>query len=166
MCLVCLSVLVLALSGCSRRQQEWEKAREADTVAAYETFLKAFPGGEFVSQARARILPWALVGTGSAVIAAGIATGLIASSKEQELEDNCPQGNCPNPSTEPGWQEKIHDTKRIALVTDVLWGVGLATLGAGITLLVIDPAGDEPAQTELQAGCRGGGCGLALSGRF
>lgn len=47
-------VLVLALSACSRRQTEWEAARAADTVESYERFLKAFPQGEFSSQAEAR----------------------------------------------------------------------------------------------------------------
>lgn len=47
-------VLALALSACSRRQTEWEAARAADTVESYERFLKAFPQGEFSSQAEAR----------------------------------------------------------------------------------------------------------------
>lgn len=47
-------VLALALSACSRRQTEWQGARAADTVESYERFLKAFPEGEFSSQATAR----------------------------------------------------------------------------------------------------------------
>lgn len=47
--------IVLVLGGCSRRQQEWETARKADTVEAYRTFLKTFPDGEFASQAQARV---------------------------------------------------------------------------------------------------------------
>jgi hypothetical protein len=112
-------------------------------------------------------LPWALIGTGSAVVVVGAVTGLMASAKGKELERGCPDGSCPNPSLASGWQGKIDDAGQMALVTDVLWGVGLATLGAGITLLVVDANSNEPAErTELQASCRGGGCGLGLQGRF
>ncbi|HSD74645.1 MAG TPA: SPOR domain-containing protein [Steroidobacteraceae bacterium] len=54
--LVALMIVSLALaSGCSRRQQEWEAARHADTVQAYQRFLASFPQGEFASQAQARV---------------------------------------------------------------------------------------------------------------
>lgn len=52
--LAAILVLALALSACSRRQTEWEAARAADSVESYERFLKAFPQGEFSSQAEAR----------------------------------------------------------------------------------------------------------------
>ncbi len=54
--LVALMVVSLAMAcGCSRRQQEWETARRADTVEAYQRFLGSFPDGEFASQAQARV---------------------------------------------------------------------------------------------------------------
>jgi cell division protein FtsN len=50
-----LSIMVaLALSGCSRQQSDWEKARTANTTDAYELFLKKYPSGEFTAQAQAR----------------------------------------------------------------------------------------------------------------
>jgi hypothetical protein len=52
--LVLIVTLALA-AGCSRRQQEWQAARSADTVQAYQRFLAAFPDGEFASQAQARV---------------------------------------------------------------------------------------------------------------
>jgi hypothetical protein len=55
---VLIALLVVSLasaSGCSRRQNEWEAARRTDTVEAYQRFLAAFPEGEFVSQAQARV---------------------------------------------------------------------------------------------------------------
>lgn len=53
--LVALVIVGVAVAaGCSRRQQEWETARRADTVEAYEQFLRSFPDGEFTSQAQAR----------------------------------------------------------------------------------------------------------------
>lgn len=54
--LIALIMVALVLaSGCSRRQQEWETARRADTVEAYQQFLRTFPDGEFTSQAQARV---------------------------------------------------------------------------------------------------------------
>jgi hypothetical protein len=112
-------------------------------------------------------LPWVLVATGSALVGTGVVTGLIASSKERELEQNCPGGTCPSEDQDPGWQDKIDQSKNLALITNVLWGVGLATAGVGVTLLLIgddDTGADAPSQ--LQAGCLGGGCGVVLRGGF
>jgi cell division protein FtsN len=50
---VCL-LAVLALSGCSRQQSDWEKTRAANTTDAYELFIKKYPSGEFTQQAQAR----------------------------------------------------------------------------------------------------------------
>src|SRR5450631_4745844 len=47
--------LVLALSGCSRQQSDWQKTREGNTAEAYEQFLKKYPSGEFAAQAQARV---------------------------------------------------------------------------------------------------------------
>jgi len=51
---VCCAV-VLGLSGCSRQQSDWEKARAANTTDSYEQFLKKYPSGEFTAQAQARV---------------------------------------------------------------------------------------------------------------
>lgn len=45
----------LVISGCSGRQQQWESARRADTLEAYQRFLQSYPDGEFASQAQARV---------------------------------------------------------------------------------------------------------------
>lgn len=46
--------LVIGVSGCSRQQSDWQKAREANTADAYQQFLKQYPSGEFTAQAQAR----------------------------------------------------------------------------------------------------------------
>ncbi|GAC1309285.1 MAG: hypothetical protein NVSMB10_16240 [Steroidobacteraceae bacterium] len=51
---ICCS-LVLVLSACSRQQSDWQKTREANSVDAYEHFLKKYPSGEFTAQAQARV---------------------------------------------------------------------------------------------------------------
>src|SRR5271169_2190961 len=50
---VCCAALI-GLSGCSRQQSDWQKARETNTADAYEQFLKKYPSGEFTAQAQAR----------------------------------------------------------------------------------------------------------------
>jgi hypothetical protein len=142
-------------------------AVEPSPLPPAEPALQLPPPAPTPGEPPARVLPWALIGTGSSVVVAGMVTGLMASAKEDELAEGCPSGTCPNPRQDPGWQDKIDDTRRMALVTDVLWGVGLATLGAGITLLVLDAGAEQPAErAELQAGCGGSGCNVALRGRF
>jgi len=51
---LCCAVL-LALSGCSRQQSDWQKTRATNTTDAYEQFLKKYPTGEFTAQAQARV---------------------------------------------------------------------------------------------------------------
>lgn len=50
---LCFAVMI-AMSGCSRQQSDWQKTREANTAEAYDEFLKKYPSGEFTAQAQAR----------------------------------------------------------------------------------------------------------------
>ncbi|HZF17154.1 MAG TPA: SPOR domain-containing protein [Steroidobacteraceae bacterium] len=53
---VCASVVIgTLLAACDARQSDWESARKADTAEAYGEFLKRYPQGDFVQQARARL---------------------------------------------------------------------------------------------------------------
>jgi cell division protein FtsN len=51
--LVC--AVAIGLSGCSREQSDWEKARAANNSDAYELFVKKYPSGSFTAQAQARL---------------------------------------------------------------------------------------------------------------
>ena len=53
--LVVCCATVIGLSGCSRQQSDWQKARDANSADAYEQFLKRYPSGEFTAQAQARV---------------------------------------------------------------------------------------------------------------
>ena len=53
--LVVCCATVIGLSGCSRQQSDWQKARDANSADAYEQFLKKYPSGEFTAQAQARV---------------------------------------------------------------------------------------------------------------
>ena len=50
------SFLVLALvAGCNRQEADWEEAREADTVAAYQEFLEEHPESQQAQVAQQRM---------------------------------------------------------------------------------------------------------------
>jgi hypothetical protein len=47
-------VAVAFVAGCATMQSRWEETKSADTISAYENFLKGNPEGEFANQARVR----------------------------------------------------------------------------------------------------------------
>jgi SPOR domain len=52
---IAITAMALMAIACSGRQQQWETARRADTLEAYQQFLQSYPDGEFASQAQARV---------------------------------------------------------------------------------------------------------------
>ena len=77
------------------------------------------------------IVPWVLLGTGGALLAGSIATGVLAKSKASELDKTCAEGGiiCPT------WRkDDVHGTRTLAITTDVLWSVGAATAITGLVL--------------------------------
>ena len=48
-------VALFSAAGCSRQQNDWEKARTANNIESYEQFVKKYPTGEFTGQAQARV---------------------------------------------------------------------------------------------------------------
>jgi outer membrane protein assembly factor BamD (BamD/ComL family) len=51
-----LVVIALALTtGCATMQSRWKNAESANTIVAYEEFLKRYPKGELANQARAKL---------------------------------------------------------------------------------------------------------------
>jgi hypothetical protein len=54
--IVTLLLAQLVFSGCSSQEERgWERARRADTVEAYEAFLKEFPSGNFSAPAQTQL---------------------------------------------------------------------------------------------------------------
>jgi SPOR domain len=53
--MITMAAMALMVIACSGRQQQWETARRADTLEAYQRFLQTYPDGEFASQAQARM---------------------------------------------------------------------------------------------------------------
>jgi hypothetical protein len=52
---IALAALIVAGSGCSRQEADWRAARSADTVAAYEDYLRSYPAGSHAGDAEARL---------------------------------------------------------------------------------------------------------------
>jgi hypothetical protein len=69
------SIVLLLLAGCGVDKKDWEKARRANTIVAYEEFLQKHPKSDFSKEARTRLeklyrpLDWEKVKTANTIIA-------------------------------------------------------------------------------------------------
>jgi tetratricopeptide (TPR) repeat protein len=111
------------------------------------------------------LVPVILMGTGGAMIVGSVITGVMASSAQSDLEDECPEKtNC-----DPDLEDTQSKGKTLAIVTDVLLFGGIATAGVGVVLLVLDmgSGGEESDDAPVSAslGCSPTTCGgsVALS---
>jgi len=107
---------------------------------------------------------WIAVGVGGAAMIAGAITGGLALSKDKQLEDDCPDGEC----SPEHWKEN-DKMKDLAITTDVLIPVGAAIAATGVVLLIVS-AGDgeqvDDADVALAPIVGAGVGGLSLQGRF
>ncbi len=113
--------------------------------------------------------PWVAIGSGAALSLAGLTTGIIASSKESQLDDGCEQAVNTLGKRECEGDElgnTLGNAEDLAVVTDVLWIAGAIGAATGATLLIIELSGDEPAAATLSARCSTWQCGLSAAGRF
>jgi hypothetical protein len=101
------------------------------------------------------------------LLGTSLVTGLMASSKAGQLEDECTgMAADGRPECPPSLRDVKDSAESLALVTDVLWITGALAAGAGITLFVLDDGGATESGTSVQTGCFAGGCGLLAQGRF
>lgn len=151
----------LSVAAGARRQvvvPRLEPAAVAPPPTPVEAPVDAAP---IATESSTPMLPWGLIGVGTVSVAAGIVTGIVTMRLERELAENCPDGDCPDAS----WQGKIDGANQTALITNILWGVGLGSAAVGVTLLVLDSSRDD-GSAEAHLGCRGGYCGARLTGTF
>jgi hypothetical protein len=113
-----------------------------------------------VEQKRYGAWPFVLGGAGAVLIGTGIATGLSAKAKQDTLERECSGVECP--TSLQGTRDAAHT---LATISDVAWVTGVLSLGAGVTLFVLD-AGRGSSDVAMAAGCFDAVCGLQASGRF
>ncbi|HEU4412669.1 MAG TPA: hypothetical protein VFS43_45920 [Polyangiaceae bacterium] len=121
----------------------------------------AGPGGG------APVVPWVLVGVGSAALIGGGVTGFLTLRNERDLEKLCPDDLCPLGSD---YESKKSSTKTLALTTDVLLISGgvMAAVGAGWLLFGSKGAtkGATSGMVVGGAACTPGGCAATIGGRF
>ncbi len=108
---------------------------------------------------------WVMVGVGAAALAGGAVTGIMTTTKAGDLEDRCPDQNCPGES-----EKELRDSvDALALTTDILLPVGGAIAVTGVVLLIIGyrnaekEAGSAVSVAPLLAPDTGG---LVLTGSF
>jgi tetratricopeptide (TPR) repeat protein len=100
-------------------------------------------------------VPWIVGGLGVAAIGVGIATGLMASGKESDIADSCPDDRCPRGFDLEG-ERSSADT--LVLLTDVLLLGGAALLATGVVLLFALDDDDQQSAPSVGLGCTPHGC--------
>lgn len=128
--------------------QTFTVAQGATAVAALQ-----FQSGEAEDAAAAststqETLGWVAVGVGGASVLAGVVVGLMALGKKNDLAD---QG-CDSEGCASSFQSDVDDFDTLSLVSAVTFYGGLATLGAGVVLVVTasPPGADRPADALLE----------------
>jgi hypothetical protein len=104
---------------------------------------------------------WVAVGAGAVMLVCGAGTGGMALSLDGELADECgAEGRCG-----PGRKDDIDRLEKLALSTDILIGAGIASLAAGVLMLVL---GEDDRETSLRIEpiLDVGTAGASLLGRF
>jgi tetratricopeptide (TPR) repeat protein len=108
----------------ARQAEQEERTRVATEEAAR---AKAAPRTRKVTEHS--VAPYYLLGSGGAILLASLGTGIPALQKSKDLDHNCTGHSCPQSQA-----DRISSTKRLALTTDVLIGVGAATAITGLVL--------------------------------
>ncbi len=110
------------------------------------------------------LVPFILMGSGGAMIVGSIITGVMASSAQGELEDKCPNKQCPPDEDLDALKDTQSQGETMAIVTDVLLFGGIAVAGTGLVLFLLGGAEEEPASEGVTAGlgCSPTGCAGAV----
>ena len=144
----------------AREAQEAQAAAQPQTAAPSAAVIDGADAPE--SDHRWWMLPVVLGGTGAAMMVGGIATGVMASSKQKELEDKCVNGVC-----DQSLKSTADSGKTLALVTDVLLIGGGAVLATGAVLFFVKkPKASEEPGASAGVMCTPRLCGGSLRLRF
>ncbi len=113
------------------------------------------------------ILGWTLTGVGGATLIAAAITGGVSISRLHELEDRCPDKQCPQSSD----RDLKDSVDSLSMAADVMYVVGGVLAASGIVLLITG-IGDESENAEGKAEIGfapvfgPGNSGLVIEGRF
>ncbi len=143
-----------------RRRLEEERAYHAERAAAAEAAVEE----------RSSPVPYIILGTGGAMLAGAVVTGVIANGRVSDLEDACPGDRCPEEFDLGGERTSA---RRTVIATDVLLAGGVAVAATGAVLAIVQHnrhagAGDDEDEARVRVGaaCGPTGCSVALQGSF
>ena len=102
---------------------------------------------------RSLALPVTLLGAGGALLLTGLALGLTVSSTYSDLEARCTGRVC-----DPSLQGDADAASTRAVIGDVLGGVGLAAIAAGVVVLLLPPSSSDARSPRVGFACTGAGC--------
>ena len=142
-----------------------EEAAQAQAEAAPTTAAPVASSQEGASELENKrwwLMPVAIGGAGAAILLGGVATGVMANSKQKELDDKCTNGTC-----DPSLKSTADSGKTLAVVTDIALTVGGLTLATGVVLLFVKkPKAAEQPATSASAVCTPRLCGGSVAVRF
>lgn len=118
------------------------------------------PRVERPAASRSLALPITLLSAGGALLLTGLALGLTVSSTYSDLSDRCSGRVC-----DPALQGDADAASTRAVVGDVLGGVGLAAIAAGVVVLLLPRSSAEARAPRVGFACTASGCAgrVALS---
>lgn len=133
-------------------------AAPATTSAA--TIAEDTPRGPSTLQ----IVGYAGLGAGVLAAGAGIVTGVLAKSNENQAKENCVNDACPESDL-----SKKNSAQSLATVTNVLFITGGVLAAAGVSLVIVGKPSKKRESTHLlqvSPGVAAGGASLFLSGTY
>lgn len=121
-------------------------------------------GAPPTADSEARSTPIASIvlgGVGVVSLGVGAYFGVKAMSDADEANELCPGGDC----TSQRGEDLMHDARTSATVSNIAFGVGIASLATGVVLYFVEPD-PEPAASGLAPFLADRGAGLAWRGRL
>lgn len=106
--------------------------------------------------------PWIVMGTGGAILIASAITGVLTKSAEDELV----KANC-EVQCAPSYGNTVDRGEALQVTTNILLGVGVATVVGGAVWWLLDGSGEESeGEVTASAACVPGFCGASVHTSF
>jgi hypothetical protein len=112
-----------------------------------------------------RTVAWWLVGAGGVALVTSAITGGLVIKMGNDIASECPGRSCPNQSTLGSAQNEASQGNTLSTVSTVAFGVGLASAGVGVVLLLTQPR-DRVAVTGVVPMVGPGTAGVGWSAAF
>ncbi len=112
-----------------------------------------------------RLWTWVAFGVGGGALIGSIITGSVAVSKKNDIEDKCPNNECPE-SEIASINKDIDAKKNLSLTSDILTGVAIAGAAAGTLLFFFEPKWMSNNEIAVSSAVSPDGAGLFVSGKF